>query len=1123
MPRIFDNIEQRLLPALAETLEVSERADFCVGYFNLRGWRKIDSFIDQWSGGEGNCCRLLVGMQRQPEEEMRSAFGLIDNELFIDNKTIISLKKKLAEDFRDQLMLGIPTNQDETGLRKLAKQIQENKVVVKLYLRHPLHAKLYLLFRTDPNNPTTGYLGSSNLTTAGLSQQGELNIDVLDHDACNKLAKWFDDRWTDKYCVDISEELVKIIDESWAREDIIPPYYIYVKMAYHLSQEAIHGIREFRIPKIFGKRLFDYQEKAVQIAAHHVNKRNGVIIGDVVGLGKTLMATAVAKIFDDDQSMQTLIISPKNLVEMWKEYRFRYELHAEIISITEVIKILPDMRRYKLMVIDESHNLRNREGKRYRAILEYIRANESKCILLSATPYNKTYLDLSNQIRLFIDEGMDLGIRPERLIREKSEIELQRMQCPPRSLLAFEKSEYPEDWRELMRLYMVRRTRSFIKENYATTDPENDRKYLTYEDGQRSYFPDRIPKTIKFNIDNNNPEDQYAKLYSDEVLTVINSLDLPRYGLANYLSPNPENPPVSKETTILNDLSRAGKRLMGFSRTNLFKRLESNGFVFIQSIERHILRNFIFIHALENKLSLPIGTQDASYFDSRFEDRDETEVIADMFEEESEETIETISTELSSEDEFRERAKEVYESYSDKYHKRFRWIRSDLFIRKLKRHLLDDSRALMKVLNQVRDWNPEKDEKLKELYDLISKKHSKEKIIVFTQYADTVNYLVNHLKNKGIQKLEGVTGDSADPTAFAYKFSPVSNEKRDKIQESEELRVLIATDVLSEGQNLQDCAIVVNFDLPWAIIRLVQRAGRVDRIGQKAENIMCYSFLPAEGVEKIIKLRARVRQRLSENAEVVGSDESFFEDDKNDQAIRDLYSEKAGIMDGDDDTEVDLASYAYEIWNKATEADPKLKTIIPKMPDVCFSTKSHFPQEYKPEGVLVYVKTGEGNDSLAWVDNNGKTVTESQLAIINAAACSPETEGFERAEKHHELVKKGVEYILEEEKQIGGQLGRPSGARFRTYERLKNYADSVKDELFDTRELRFAVDDIYKFPLRQTAIDTLNRQLKSGISDQVLAELVIALRKEDRLCIMHEKEQTQEPRIICSMGLKKTK
>ena len=118
----------------------------------------------------------------------------------------------------------------------------------------------------------------------------------------------------------------------------------------------------------------------------------------------------------------------------------------------------------------------------------------------------------------------------------------------------------------------------------------------------------------------------------------------------------------------------------------------------------------------------------------------------------------------------------------------------------------------------------------------------------------------------------------------------------------DELRVLVATDVLSEGQNLQDAAIVVNYDLPWAIIRLIQRAGRVDRIGQKAEKILCYSFLPADGVERIIRLRARVRQRLQENAEVVGTDEAFFEDDQNDQAVLDLYNEKAGILDGDAET-----------------------------------------------------------------------------------------------------------------------------------------------------------------------------------------------------------------------------
>src|SRR5439155_12496645 len=146
-----------------------------------------------------------------------------------------------------------------------------------------------------------------------------------------------------------------------------------------------------------------------------------------------------------------------------------------------------------------------------------------------------------------------------------------------------------------------------------------------------------------------------------------------------------------------------------------------------------------------------------------------------------------------------------------------------------------------------------------------------------------------------------------------------SNDKRREVAPAEELQLLVATDVLSEGQNLQDSAIVVNYDLPWAIIRLVQRAGRVDRIGQKAENILCHTFLPADGVERIIRLRARVRQRLRENAEVVGTDEMFFEDDQNDWVIRDLFTEKAGILDGDADTEVDLGSYAYQIWKNAID------------------------------------------------------------------------------------------------------------------------------------------------------------------------------------------------------------
>ena len=179
-------------------------------------------------------------------------------------------------------------------------------------------------------------------------------------------------------CLDISKELVEIIDNSWARPEPIPPYHIYVKMAYHLSQEARAGLTEFRIPSDFGNKLFEFQKAAVKIAAHHLNKRGGVLIGDVVGLGKTLMATAVARIFEDDHGVETLIICPKNLVPMWEDYRQQYRLRAKVLRSPEVRASFPNLRRYRLVLIDESHNLRNREGKRYRAIAEYISANDSR-------------------------------------------------------------------------------------------------------------------------------------------------------------------------------------------------------------------------------------------------------------------------------------------------------------------------------------------------------------------------------------------------------------------------------------------------------------------------------------------------------------------------------------------------------------------------------------------------------------------------------------------------------------------------------------------------------------------------------------------------------------------------
>lgn len=1128
MPRIFDNIDNSLLPELSKVLSVSDRADFCVGYFNLRGWQRIDQHIETWSGQDGNACRLLVGMHQSPESGLREKLAAAFHDNGIDNARALELKKKLAEEFRAQLSIGTPSNNDEAGLRRLARQIRARKVVVKLFLRHPLHAKLYLLHRPDPVNPKVGFVGSSNLTFAGLALQGELNVDVMDHDACDKLATWFETRWNDRWCIDISDELAYIIDESWAGEALVQPYHVYLKIAYHLAQEARLGQSEFRIPAIFGDKLFDFQTSAVKVAAHHLNKRGGVVIGDVVGLGKSIMASALLKILEDSDG-RSLIICPKNLVEMWDDYVETYNLSAKIISLSRVESELPDLRRYRTVLIDESHNLRNREGKRYKVIEDYIRSNDSQCILLSATPYNKSFIDLSSQLRLFIEDDQDIGVRPEAMIRAiGGETEFVRKhQCAVRSIPAFEKSDQTDDWRELMRLYMIRRTRGFILQNYAQTDDVSGRKFITFSDGTRSYFPVRQPKSVKFAINDADPNDPYAKAYSDAVVSAVDGLTLPRYGLANYLNPDPAHPPTPAEDTIMDGLGRAGIRLMGFCKTNLFKRLESGGPAFIQSLQRHIMRNLVYLHALENELPVPIGTQDAELLDVSDEDAD-SEATDTLFangeygegEVEADQALDALEI-------LRERAALIYGVYSNAKKRRFKWLKASLFKRTLQTDLQADIDALREVLRICGSWDEARDTKLKALIDLVSVDHPNDKLLIFTQFADTARYLEAALRKAGVTAVSAVTGQSENPTRLAWRFSPRSNKKEKIAQAEGELRVLVATDVLSEGQNLQDCATIINFDLPWAIIRLIQRAGRVDRIGQQADTINCYSFLPADGVERIIRLRARVRARLKENQEVVGSDEAFFEDDSKENPIQDLYSEKSGILDGDDDGEVDLASYAFQIWQNAITADPKLKKLVEDLPDVVFATKALPPVADAKEGALVYIRTPDDNDSLAWMSREGEVLTQSPLAILRAAECLPDEPPLERTEFHHEIVRMGVEHLMQEERTTHGALGRPSGARFKTYDRLKRFLEHQGNErtLFVTdhfvRDVEKAMGDIYEYPMFQSTIDTLNRHLKTGINDHRLAEMVIAFREDGRLCMKQDKDEApSELRIICSMGLK---
>ena len=1118
MPTIYDNREHVLLPRLQELLSQAVRADFCVGYMRLRGWRELAPHIEHFEGGGERCCRVLVGMFESPRQAAGRGQAFLPPADTLDGPARARRFEEALADFRAQLERGLPTHEAEAALRQLARQLRSGKVRVRLFLDYPLHAKLYLIERSDSVSPLVGFVGSSNLTLAGLQDQGELNIDVVEQDAARKLQRWFDERWDS--AVEVSERLAELIEASWAAETPRSPYHVYLKMAYHLSEDARVSRHDLRIPGELGDVLLDFQAAAVTLVTRLMLRRGGALLGDVVGLGKTLMATAVARILQQDEDANTLIICPPKLIDMWQHHVDRYGLAARVVSLGQVTDELPTLQRFRTVIIDESHLLRNREGKRYQAVQEYIRLNEPRVLLLTATPYNKHYHDLSNQLRLFLDEHEDLGIRPERFFAHwfaqgRTEADFRaRYQCSPRSLRAFEESDHPDDWRDLMRLFLVRRTRRFVLDTYATYDPHRGRHYVLVN-GRRQYFPVREPRTLHFPLDPSDPQDQYARLLSDDVLDLIASLHLPRYGLREYLRPGAERELSPSERRVIENLNRAGRRLIGFCRTNLYKRLESSGASFLASVERHVLRNLVVLHALRTGQPVPIGTLDPAMLDPALSDLDPN--APERSEASAAGSGEPALAWLS------RLAADTYRRLADQRAGdeawASAWLPARVFTPELEAHLDADARALARLLDHVGPWRATSDRKLGALLDLLARDHGDDKVLVFSEFADTVAYLERELRARGLDGLAAVTSDTEHVGALVRRFSPGSNGGL--LPGERELRVLLSTDVLAEGQNLQDAHVVVNYDLPWAIVRLVQRAGRVDRIGQQHESILVYSFVPADGLERVLRLRQRLLQRLRENAEVVGADEVFFGGADEGERWHALYTEQAGALDDAPyDEDVDLTSLALQAWQSASEQDRQRAQALPP---VVYATRHHRPRPGDPAGVLVYLRVRRGeerHDMLLRTGPGGELVSQSAAAVFRAAACGPDTEPRSPRPDHFALVEQATRQALGGGTDSGGQLGPPSSPRSRLYQALRQASGRLPAGSEERRLVDQVIDAVYRYPLTAAGRDFVRRQLRLGRDPVELARLAVERFREGNLVVLTAEDGPPEVELVCSLGLR---
>ena len=313
----------------------------------------------------------------------------------IDQATAIALEET-RPGFPRPVDGGIPTNADEEGLRRLAAQIAARKVVGKAVLAAPAPREAVSLVPTGPAQSQDRLPWQQQPDTGRTVQAGELNVDVMEVDACDKLARWFEDRWNDRFALDISDELVRAIDESWASERLVPPFHVYLKIAWHLSRDARAGLSEFEIPEDIDALLFDFQKAAVKIAAHHVQARGGVMLGDVVGLGKTLMATARRRgSLEDDPALQHSSSARRTLSRCGKRTASATTpSEGASFRITMVQRVLPESP-----ALSRRHPRREPQPPQSRGpALPGDRglhpSQREPRMLLTATPYNKTYLDL---------------------------------------------------------------------------------------------------------------------------------------------------------------------------------------------------------------------------------------------------------------------------------------------------------------------------------------------------------------------------------------------------------------------------------------------------------------------------------------------------------------------------------------------------------------------------------------------------------------------------------------------------------------------------------------------------------------------------------------------------------
>ena len=1108
---IIDNHNEKLVNHINRILASTESARFAVGYFFLSG---LESIAGRLNGVKE--LRLLIGNTTNHETLEQLAEGYQRLELVREVAEAQTYPKRAeakrmaeatAANIRASAELMDQTDESEMLVKTLVRMIEAQRLKVRVYTKGRMHAKAYIfdygnIFDAvgkpmERHEKGIAIVGSSNLTLSGVTHNTELNVVVQGNDNHAELVHWFEELW--KESQDFDETLMREMQQSWALAPV-RPYDIYMKTLYALVKDRLENEDDKNIlwdDEII-HHLADFQKVAVRQAAQMIREYRGAFVADVVGLGKSYIGAAIVKQFERTEHARPLIICPAPLVEMWECYNEAYHLNARVLSMGYLrdgndgtAKSLLEDRKFRdrdFVLVDESHNFRYSDTQRYKVLQAFLN-HDKRCCFLTATPRNKSAWDVYHQIKLFHqDDKTDLPIDPPDLKDYFKRIETGEKKLP-----------------DLLYHLQIRRLRKHVLRWYGfaadTHQPlremsddeaypylaESRRAYVIVG-GQHQFFPRRELETIEYSI-----EKTYQGLYQQlrgylgksrngkPAEPRINELNYARYGLWHYVVKDKQR----KEPYA--SLQRVGKNLRGLMRVLLFKRFESSVHAFRETIRRLIRVHELFLAALqEGIVATGEAAQNVLY---------EAEEIwsADLFT-----TLQEVSQDYRA---------------------------ADFEIERLQNDIQHDIELLEKILCLVEPITPQKDAKLQTLLDHLKQPPLREgKRLLFTQYADTARYLFENLNPDGRRDdIDVIYSGDKSKARVVGRFAPKANPEY-RFQSGEcELFTVIATDVLAEGLNLQDCDKIINYDLHWNPVRLIQRFGRIDRIGSEHEVIYGFNFLPETGINKHLGLKEELRKRIQEIHDTIGEDSAILDrtEQLNEEAMFAIYEKNGGQLSffEEDEKEIVDLNEAEQILRQLRKENPSEYERIANLRDGIRTAKSS-----NHKGLYVFCQA-DNYQQLFLLNENGEVASRDIPRILATIRCTPDEKGYHLPRDYNASVMRVKRLFAEEVKHRQAEREHTlslTQAQKYVLRELRVLFSATEDE--EMKAQINLLERAFRHPVTAAVKRELNLLRRNGMMGQNLLKRLADIYYQHNLekGLEHRTLHPEDrpiPKIVCSEGL----